>query len=91
MRKLKDKQHEHFCCIVLKGKSRVGIIFDYARDYTVVNGVLYFSSIYHFSLDLRSYVFQFGKKCEMTSFSMLSLHLDMNEAAKCVDIYHSHC
>ena len=24
--------------------------------------------------------------CEMTSFSMTSLHVDLNEAAKCVDI-----
>ena len=40
-----------------------------------------------FSFNLRNYVlFQSAKKCEMTSFSMTSLHVDLNEAAKCVDI-----
>ena len=29
---------------------------------------------------------QSAKKCEMTSFSMTSLHVDLNEAAKCVEI-----
>ena len=44
-----------------------------------------------FSFNLRNYIFQSAKKCEMTSFSMMSLHFDLNEAAKCVDIlYHSH-
>ena len=31
-------------------------------------------------------MFQSAKKCEMTSFSMTSLHVDLNEPAKCVDI-----
>ena len=30
-------------------------------------------------------IFQSAKKCEMTSFSMTSLHVDLNKAAKCVD------
>ena len=69
----------------LKDKSGVGITVDYSKDYTVVNGgVLIFSNI--FSLDLRNYIFQSAKKCEMTSFCMTSLHVDLNEAAKCVDI-----
>ena len=39
------------------------------------------------------YIFQSAKKCEMTSFYMTALHVDLNEAAKCVDNiqYHSHC
>ena len=37
-------------------------------------------------LFLRNYIFQSAKKCEMTSFSMTSLHVDLNEAAKFVDI-----
>ena len=37
-----------------------------------------------FSL-LRNYKFQSVKKYEMTSFSMTSLHVDLNEAARCVD------
>ena len=44
------------------------------------------------SFNLRNYTFQSAKKCEMTSFYMTLLHVDLNEAAKCVDIlYHSHC
>ena len=39
-----------------------------------------------FSFNLRSYIFQSANKCEMTSFSMTSLHVDLNEAARCVDI-----
>ena len=41
-----------------------------------------------FSFNLRNDIFQFAKKCEMTSFSMTSLHVDvdLNKAAKCVDI-----
>ena len=35
---------------------------------------------------LRNYVFQSDKKCEMTSSYMISLHIDLNEAAKWVDI-----
>ena len=38
------------------------------------------------SVNLRNYVFQPAKKCEMTSFSLTSLHVDLNAAAKCVDI-----
>ena len=65
---------------VLKDKSGIVVIVDHARDYTVVNGVQYFLSIF-FSFNLRNYIFQFAKKCEMKS-----LHIDLNEAAKCVDI-----
>ena len=39
-----------------------------------------------FSFNLRNYISQSAKKCEMTSFSVTSLHVDLNEAAKCVDI-----
>ena len=67
---------------MLKDKSRVGIIVDYSRGYTVANGV-YFN---FFSFNLRNHIFQSAKKCKMTSFSMRSLHVDLNEAAKCVDI-----
>ena len=38
------------------------------------------------SFNLRNYIFQCAKKCEMTSSYMTSLHVDLNEAAKCVDI-----
>ena len=38
---------------------------------------------------LRDYIFQ-SAKCEITSFSMKSLHVDLNEAAKCVDRIASH-
>ena len=44
------------------------------------------STIFHFFLFycyLRSYIFQ--SSCEVMSFSMMSLHVDLNEAAKCVD------
>ena len=71
--------------IDIKDKSRVVIIVDYSRDYTIVNGVQYLFSIF-FSFNLRNYIFQSAKKCEMTSFYMTSLHVDSNEAAKCVDI-----
>ena len=50
-----------------------------------MNGVQYFFSIV-FSFNLRNYIFQSAKKCEMTSFYMTSLHVELNEAAKCVDI-----
>ena len=30
-------------------------------------------------------MFQSAKKCEMTSFSMTLLNIDLNEVAKCVD------
>ena len=39
-----------------------------------------------FSFDLRNYIFQSAEKCEMTSFSITSLHVDLNEAAKCTFI-----
>ena len=42
--------------MLLKAKSGVGIIVDYPRDYTVVNGVQYFFSTF-FSFDLRNYIF----------------------------------
>ena len=35
---------------------------------------------------MRHYIFQSAKKCEMTSFRLTALHVDLNEAAKCVDI-----
>ena len=68
--------------LILKDKSGVGIIVDYSRDYTVVNGVKYFFPLV-FSFNLRDHILQSAKKCEMTSSS---LHVDLNEAAKCVDI-----
>ena len=49
-----------------------------------MNGVRYFFQF--FSFNLRNDIFQSAKKCEMTSFCMTSLHVDLNEAAKCVDI-----
>ena len=55
----------------------VGKIVDYSRDYTVVNGFLFEFAKLHI---------QSVKKCEMTSFSMTLLHVDLNEAAKCVEI-----
>ena len=70
--------------LALKDKSGVGIIVAYSRDCTVVNGVQYFFQF--FSFNLRNYILQSAKKCEMTSFCMTSLHVDLNEAAKCVDI-----
>ena len=39
-----------------------------------------------FSFNLRNFIFQSAKKCEMTSFCMTSFHVDLNEAANCVDI-----
>ena len=45
------------------------------------------STFFNFSsLTLRNYIFESAKKCEMTPFYMTSLHVDLNEAAKCVDI-----
>ena len=38
------------------------------------------------SFNLRSYIFQSAGKCEMTSSYMMSLHVNLNEATKCVDI-----
>ena len=63
--------------MILKGQVQGYIIVDYSRDYTVVNDVLYFFQF--FSFNLRNYIFQFAKKCEMTSFSMISFHVDLNE------------
>ena len=37
------------------------------------------------SFNLQDYIFQFAKKCEITSFCMMSLNVDLDEAAKCVD------
>ena len=39
-----------------------------------------------FPFNLQNNIFQSSKKCEMTSFYMTSLHVDLNEAAKCFDI-----
>ena len=69
----------------LKDKSGVGRIVHHSRDYTVVNGVQYFFQFF-LSFNLLNYIVQSAKKCEMTSFSMMSFHVDLNEAAKCVDI-----
>ena len=76
----------------MKNKSSgVDIIVDFSRDYTVVNGVEFLFQFLS-SFNLRNYIFQSAKKCKIASFSMMSLHVDLNEAAKCVDIlYHSHC
>ena len=49
-----------------------------------MNGVQYFFNF--FSFNLQDYVFKSAKRCEMTSFSMTSPHVDLNEAANCVDI-----
>ena len=38
------------------------------------------------SFNLRNYIFQSAKMCEMTSLCMTSLHVYVNEAAKCIDI-----
>ena len=44
-------------------------------------------SIFHFfSFNLRNYIFQSAKKCEMTSSYMTSLHVDLNKAGECVNI-----
>ena len=67
--------------VAMKDKSGVGIIVDYSRDYAVVNGVWYLFSIFS-SFNLRNFIFQSAKKCEMTSFSMTLLHVDLDEAAK---------
>ena len=68
---------------ILKKQSRVVIIVDHSRGYTVVNGVQYFFNF--FSFNLKNYIFQSAKECEMTSFYMTSFHVDLHEAAKCVD------
>ena len=39
-----------------------------------------------FSFNLRNYIFQSAEKCEMASFYMTSLHVELNEAAKCINI-----
>ena len=39
-----------------------------------------------FWFSLRNFILQSAKDCEMTSFSTTSLHVDLKEAAKCVDI-----
>ena len=70
--------------MAFKDQSGVGITVNYSRDYTDVNGVVLFSIFYSFNL--RNCTFQSTKKCEMTSFSITSLHVDLKEAAKCVNI-----
>ena len=35
---------------------------------------------------MPNYIFQSTKKCKMMSFYMTSLHVDLKEAARCVDI-----
>ena len=70
---------------LLMDKSGFGIIVDYSRDYTVVDDVWYFFNFF-LSQTAKNYIFQSAKKCELTSLSMTSLHVDLNEAAKCVDI-----
>ena len=70
--------------MALKDKSGIGMIVDYSRDCTVVNGVVLFSIFSSFNL--RNSIFQSAKKCEMTSFYVTSLHVDLNAAARCVDI-----
>ena len=54
-------------------------------DQCVVEWSVVLSSVF-FSFNLRNYIFQSAKNCEMTSFSMTSLHVDLNEAARCVEI-----
>ena len=77
--------HKSHVISYLKDKSGVGIIVDCSSDYTVVIGSIFFSC------NLRNDIFQSVKKCEMTSFPMTSLLVDLNEAANCVDLCHSHC
>ena len=72
--------------MMLKDKSRVGIIVDYSRDYTVVNGAQYTCFQVFSLMNQQNYIFLSAKKCEMTSFYMTSLHVDLNEAAKYVYI-----
>ena len=69
----------------LEDKSGVGMIIDYSKDYTVVKSMLYLFSIV-FSFNLQNCIFQPAMKSEMTSFCRTSLHVDLNEAVKCVDI-----
>ena len=52
-----------------------------------MNGVSYFFSIL-FPYDLQNYIFQSTMKCKMTSFYITSLHVDLNKAAKCVDVFY---
>ena len=74
--------------IMLKDKSEVVIIVDYSRFKILHRCEWRVSTFFNFfSFNLRDFIFQSAKKCEMTSFYMTSLHLDPNEAAKCVDAY----
>ena len=67
---------------LLKDKSGVGIIVDlFKRLHCCEWCEVLFSIV--FSFNLRNYIFQSVKKCKMTSSS---LHVDLKEAAKCVDI-----
>ena len=72
----------------LKDKSGVGIIVDYSRDYCCEWCVVLYPIF--FSFNLRNFIFQSATKCEVTSFTITSLHVDLNEAAKCVDIFSIH-
>ena len=54
------------------------MIIDYSIDCTNCEECVVLFSIF-LSFDLRNYIFQSAKKCEMTPFYL-------NEAAKCVDI-----
>ena len=82
----KSKSLNKFLTQLLKEKSGIGIIVDY-QEITLLRMVCstFFNSIF-FSFNLRNYIFQSAKKCEMTSRYIKSLHVDLNEAAKCVDI-----
>ena len=51
-----------------------------------MNGVQYFFKLILFSFNRQNYIYQSAKKSEIMSFPMTSLHVDLNEAAKCVDI-----
>ena len=62
---------------------------EYLRDYTVLNGVYYLFQFFSLLFCETTY-FKSAKKCEMASFCMTSLHVDLNEAAKYVDIITTH-
>ena len=77
----KRKRDFRIVCSLLD-KSGVGIVVDYSRDYTVVNGVQCFFQFF-FSFNLRYYKFQSAKKREMTSFSMTQLQIDERGCQMC--------
>ena len=77
----------------LKDKSWAVIIVECSRDFTVVNSTFFnfFSFISVKPVSVKPAIsknqrFQSAKKCKMTSFYMISLNVDLNEAAKFVDI-----